>query len=135
MPKRCATLLAPSQLNVQYPGIKGARQDSQSMDLFIEFICICSTSVINIGGNNSKVCFMVQILHRKLQGKSTSQKRMNSNVIHILAEVIQALETLKCLLILDYCQTIECLIGVIPVISGYNYAQEDDSKLGQLILL
>ena len=66
------TLLAPSQLNAQYPEIKGAQLDSQSMDLFIELICICSTGVINIGGNNSKVCFMVQILHRKLLGKPTS---------------------------------------------------------------
>ena len=69
------TLLAPSQLNAQNPGIKGAQLDSQSMNLLVEFICICSTGVITIGGNNSRVCFVVQILHWKLWEILPSQKQ------------------------------------------------------------
>ena len=67
------------------------------MDLFIEFISICSAGVINFGGNHSKVCFMVQILHRNLWGKKLKENELK--VIYILGDVIQALETLECLLI------------------------------------
>ena len=63
-----------------------------------EFICICCTGVITIEGNNLKVCFMVQVLHRNLWEILPSQKQNDLNVIHILGDVIHALVTLECLL-------------------------------------
>ena len=62
-------------------------------------------------------------------------------MIHILGEVIQALETLECLLLLYANKTIARLqnawlvwSSVIPIITVYinytQYAQEEDSKLG-----
>ena len=46
-----------------------------------------------IGGNNSKVCFMVQIIHRNLLEILPSWKNKDLNVIHILGNMIQELDT------------------------------------------
>ena len=48
---------------------RGCNRPSNQRDLGvigIEFICICSTGVITIGGNKLIACFMVQIMHRNL---------------------------------------------------------------------
>ena len=73
------------------PRTQGDAWDSQ-------FICICSTGVNTIVGNKSKVCFMVQILHGKPIEKVYKLTKSLKNVIHILGDMIHALETPKCLL-------------------------------------
>ena len=77
MPKGCAHIASTKSTECSIPRNQGTQLDSQSMDLFIEFIYICSTGVSTIGRNNSKVCFMVQILHRNLWEILPSQKQIN----------------------------------------------------------
>ena len=68
-----------------------------------ESICICSRSFTNIGGNLLETDIMGRNLHRKPREKVCKLTESLKNVIHIMGNANQALETLKCLLILDYC--------------------------------
>ena len=98
MPKGCAHIASTKSTEYPIPRNHGGVIGYPISVICYEFICICSTGVITIGGNNSKTYFMVQILHSNLQKILPSQKQNDLNVIHILGDVIHALVTLKCLL-------------------------------------
>ena len=90
-PKMMCTHCQDSTEWMSLPRTQGGAWDSQ-------FICICLTGANTIGGNKSKVCFMVHILHGKPIEKVYKSTESLKKVIHILGDVIHALETPKCLL-------------------------------------
>ena len=77
MPKGCADIASTKSTEYPEPRNQGCTIGIPISVICYEFICICSTGVITTGGNNSKVCFMVQILHRNLYGMKPSQKQIN----------------------------------------------------------
>ena len=66
MPNGCAHIANNKSTECPEPRNQGGVMGYPISVICYEFICICSTGVITIGGNNLKVCFMVQIRHKNL---------------------------------------------------------------------
>ena len=77
MPKGYAHIASTKSTECPEPRNQGDMMDYLISVICYELICICSTGVITIGGNNSKVCFMVQIIHRDLYEMKPSQNQIN----------------------------------------------------------
>ena len=66
MPKGCAHIASTKSTEYPEPRNQGGTIGYPIREISSEFIYICSTGVIPLGGNKSIVCFMVQIIHRNL---------------------------------------------------------------------
>ena len=74
MPKGCAHI---ASTEYPEPRNQGVMIGYPIREIWGEFIYICSTGVIPLGGNKLTTCFMVKIMHRNLWEISTSQKQFN----------------------------------------------------------
>ena len=104
------TLLAARPTEYPEPRNQGGAMGYPISEICYEFICIYSTGVITSGGNNSKVCFMVQILHRK---SKANQLKGDPYIGWCISSIGNTWVPVKIICISDYCKTTACLIGVI----------------------